>query len=213
MHKHTIDKYFISVQGEGSHVGLPSIFLRFSECNLKCSFCDTNDREYNEVLEEELVSKIHKISDETGIVILTITGGEPSLYDINRLIRKLKVVDGELKMFIITETNGFRFENIRESDYIVYSPKQKPIDLFTLSNGRKSYDEMKILLTDDIKDFEDVKNKYPMVLSPDIVPYLQPINYIDKINIENVKKAYNIVMNSDNYLKLSVQLHKIIGVE
>ena len=36
-----INEIFYSLQGEGYHTGIPAIFVRFSGCNMKCSFCDT----------------------------------------------------------------------------------------------------------------------------------------------------------------------------
>src|SRR5574340_79297 len=36
-----INEIFHSIQGEGPWSGHPSIFIRFSGCNLSCSFCDT----------------------------------------------------------------------------------------------------------------------------------------------------------------------------
>ena len=36
-----INEIFYSIQGEGSTIGTPSIFLRLSGCNLKCYWCDT----------------------------------------------------------------------------------------------------------------------------------------------------------------------------
>ncbi len=33
---------FSSIQGEGLHVGLRQVFIRFPDCNLHCNYCDTN---------------------------------------------------------------------------------------------------------------------------------------------------------------------------
>ena len=32
---------FSSVQGEGPHVGVPTLFVRFGECDLRCRWCDS----------------------------------------------------------------------------------------------------------------------------------------------------------------------------
>ena len=37
-----INEIFYSLQGEGFHTGTPSVFVRFSGCNLRCGFCDTH---------------------------------------------------------------------------------------------------------------------------------------------------------------------------
>jgi 7-carboxy-7-deazaguanine synthase len=38
-----ISEIFSSIQGEGIYVGLKQLFVRFSCCNLRCSYCDTKD--------------------------------------------------------------------------------------------------------------------------------------------------------------------------
>jgi organic radical activating enzyme len=79
---------FASVQGEGATVGVPSVFVRLAECNLRCGFCDTkytwdwehHDREANviELAREAIVETVDRLAGD-GISTVVITGGEPLL--------------------------------------------------------------------------------------------------------------------------------------
>jgi 7-carboxy-7-deazaguanine synthase len=48
---------FSSIQGEGLHVGLRQIFLRFHACNLACAYCDTTAAKDTTVPEFCLIEK------------------------------------------------------------------------------------------------------------------------------------------------------------
>ena len=50
-----INEIFYSLQGEGYHTGTPAVFIRFSGCNLKCSFCDTQHEAGTLMTDDEII--------------------------------------------------------------------------------------------------------------------------------------------------------------
>lgn len=85
-----ISEVFYSLQGEGTLVGVPSVFIRTSGCNLRCSWCDTPYTSWNASGEhrtvEDLVNYVRQHS--TGHTV--ITGGEPLLApELGELTRRL----------------------------------------------------------------------------------------------------------------------------
>jgi 7-carboxy-7-deazaguanine synthase len=86
-----ICELFHSIQGEGKLVGVPSVFVRASGCNLRCSWCDTPyaswDPEGEDVPVHEIVRRV--LEHPTRHVVLT--GGEPMIMpDIVSLCESLK---------------------------------------------------------------------------------------------------------------------------
>src|SRR5271163_3836699 len=75
-----ISEVFYSVQGEGGLVGVPSVFVRTSGCNLRCSWCDTP---YTSWTPEGTDLRIDAILDEAGHYDaarhVVLTGGEPMI--------------------------------------------------------------------------------------------------------------------------------------
>ena len=70
-----INETFYSLSGEGTSMGVPTIFVRLSGCNLDCTHCDT---QYAQECKEELsVSEIMSRLQLNPIAPLLITGGEP----------------------------------------------------------------------------------------------------------------------------------------
>lgn len=56
-----INEIFYSLQGEGYHTGTPAIFVRFSGCNLKCDFCDTQHEEGKMMTDDEIITEVKNI--------------------------------------------------------------------------------------------------------------------------------------------------------
>jgi 7-carboxy-7-deazaguanine synthase len=86
-----ISEIFYSVQGEGRLIGVPSVFIRTSGCNLRCTWCDTP---YTSWKPEGRKWSIHEIVEEVGKYpsrFMVITGGEPFLApELAKLTRALK---------------------------------------------------------------------------------------------------------------------------
>ncbi len=73
-----IAEIFYSVQGEGSLVGVPSVFVRTSGCNLRCAWCDTPytswHPEGDELSLDEIEARLDAYPQARHVVL---TGGEP----------------------------------------------------------------------------------------------------------------------------------------
>jgi 7-carboxy-7-deazaguanine synthase len=98
-----LSEYFSSFQGEGKFTGIYSLFLRFSECNFRCSFCDTTDR-LGKVNHELSLDDILKLLKDNGHRHLVITGGEPFLYPDH--LQDLQVALDGKSISVEVETNG-----------------------------------------------------------------------------------------------------------
>jgi 7-carboxy-7-deazaguanine synthase len=70
-----INEIFFSIQGEGSRVGRPCVFVRLTGCPLRCAYCDSQHAfEEGENLDEsEIVAKIERYPCR----LIELTGGEP----------------------------------------------------------------------------------------------------------------------------------------
>lgn len=114
-----IAEIFHSVQGEGGLVGVPSVFVRSSGCNLRCVWCDTPYASWRPEGEDRPVSSILNEVTRLGARHVVVTGGEPMIApDIVALTEGLR----RLGLDITIETAGTVFAPVL-CDLMSISPK------------------------------------------------------------------------------------------
>ena len=195
-----ICEIFYSLQGEGHHTGYPSVFVRFSGCNLACSFCDTK-HEDGVFMEDEAIIRAVNLYSADWIVL---TGGEPSLWIDNDFVTLLKRATGKK---VAIETNGTR--PVPESvDWVTVSPtcdlKGAGRALLAVSRA----DELKVVdLGQDLDRYFDL----PCVDDKTLM-YLQPCFVEDEKEFE--RNRYSTVKRvlADPRWTLSVQLHRYLRI-
>ena len=195
------------MQGEGAHSGIPAVFVRFSGCNLRCPWCDTDFEDFTEMTAAEIVAEMKELYDVPNErrKMCVLTGGEPSLQIDKALIDDLHAAG----FYICIETNGTRPlpEGI---DWITCSPKENT------RLALKRVNEVKVVFTGTYD---------PEVWRTQLEAehwMLQPLRYTGDWLIENVDsweddRNDNLddtvrYILSHPFWRLSVQLHKIAGL-
>ena len=110
---------FYSIQGEGKLVGVPSVFVRASGCNLRCTWCDTPyaswEPEGREMPVEQIIDEIAKHPSRH----VVLTGGEPMIMpDVEELCERIKQRDYHLTI----ETAATVYKQV-DADLASLSPK------------------------------------------------------------------------------------------
>ncbi len=98
-----ISEIFHSIQGEGELVGVPSVFVRTSGCNLRCRWCDTPYASWNPEGEEMPVAQILATVEDDPAKHVVLTGGEPL---VAKGIHELAASLREMGKHITIETAG-----------------------------------------------------------------------------------------------------------
>ncbi|MFN8238156.1 MAG: 7-carboxy-7-deazaguanine synthase QueE [Chitinophagales bacterium] len=118
-------EHFYTIQGEGYYSGHAAYFIRLAGCDVGCVWCDVKEswtvEEHQLMLIDDLVKEVLKFPGR----LVIITGGEPLLYDLSFLTKKLK----ENGFQINIETSG-AYPISGELDWICVSPKKfkAPLD-------------------------------------------------------------------------------------
>src|SRR5437588_8693794 len=114
-----VAEIFYSLQGEGALVGVPSVFVRTSGCNLRCTWCDTPYTSWNPEGEDLSIEQIAGTVKGFQANHVVITGGEPMIApEVVRLSRILH----DATLHITVETAGTVYAPVA-CDLMSISPK------------------------------------------------------------------------------------------
>ncbi len=210
----SVNEIFSSIQGEGIHSGLPTIFIRLAGCNLDCKWCDTKySLKFSDGEEMEISTIIQKVKG-SGITNICLTGGEP-------LFQKgsIDLVRGLLRLGsrIDIETNGSldisEFVNLGSDVMIsldVKPPSSGEMNKFLGANLNflRSTDQIKFIIADNV----DMEFAFKFIeensLRSNII--LTPVDNCggDKI----VEKLIDMKRSKDlpPSIRVMIQTHKVI---
>jgi 7-carboxy-7-deazaguanine synthase len=136
-----LNEIFFSIQGESSYVGWPTVFVRTSGCNLRCTYCDTTYAYYEGQKQnlDLILAEIRKHSARH----VCITGGEPLLQpEIYPLMKQLC----DENYIVSLETSGSILCDL------VDPRVKKIIDVKTPDSGAADSFDFKNLACADVKD-------------------------------------------------------------
>ena len=198
MQTYPIVEIFHSVQGEAFHAGVPHVFVRFGNCNLRCEWCDTDFLTYEEMNLEDIVERILSFNCERVI----FTGGEPCLQD-------LQTIGSELKkhgLNLSVETNG-TIEVPEIIDWICVSPKDQVYPNVSLK--QMTGNELKVVYCgQNMSMYDELKQGFEH-------HFIQPC-YMDTDTVEQNGKNFAVVeelVKATPGWRLSLQTHKWMGVD
>ena len=175
-----------TIQGEGTLIGLPTIFVRTGGCDYRCSWCDTLhavDSDYRDqwrpMSVDEIWQEVTRLSGGKPLTI-SLSGGNPAIQPLGPLIA---CGHAEGYRFALETQGSLAREWFAELDVLVLSPKPPSSGMATdwiafddclRMAGDGPQIALKIVIFDDL-DYEyarDAAARYPQ-----LPVYLQPGNH------------------------------------
>ena len=221
--KGKIAEVFQSIQGEGLYIGEKQIFVRFSDCNLNCKFCDTRLSRFREYGTGELFEELKTY--DNSIHSISFTGGEPLLQkDFLKEVLRLAHQHG-FKNYL--DTNGTLADELEETiDYLdivamdLKLPSSTGLDNFwdahrrflKIASRRQVFLKAVICESTEKKDLAEAldlikeTNRYVvLVLQPDSNAGYNRIN-------EKLEGFRDFSIDNGVATCIIPQMHKILGV-
>lgn len=153
-----INEIFFSIQGESTSVGCPTVFVRTTGCNLRCTYCDTTYSYYEG--ESRTLDHIIEEIKSYGARHVCVTGGEPLVQKPTLELMSRLCNDG---LLVSLETSGSK--STKDVDprvriiLDVKTPDSGAADSFLLENLEclNASTEFKFVICSE-KDFEFSEN-------------------------------------------------------
>ena len=203
-----VNEIFHSLQGEGFNSGRPVTFIRLADCNLNCTWCDTDFDTYNILTLDEICTIVKGFALDS----IVITGGEPTIHkNLLNLVHALK----QSGYWVALETNGVNGlpdELHKLFDYISVSPKFFYQQLYRKTTSLGRADEVRIVVDGQIAEFcrfvETRITAANYYLSPCChfdgnFNLLETMELLGKLNMRKEGKDW----------RLSLQLHKFANIQ
>ena len=208
-----VNEIFTSIEGEGIRTGLPSTFVRFCDCNMRCPYCDTTysyiNSEYVEMNVEEILDRVLT----SNVPRVTLTGGEPLLQTgICELIDCLEHNNIDVNV----ETNGsidldLIFQKLKYTYNVMFTMDWK--STYYHLNSKMIGGNLELLREKDVIKFV-VADKCDLDVMKDIYLskrcsakfFVSPV--FGQIDPKDIVKY--VLDNKLNDIRVQVQLHKII---
>ncbi len=216
-----------SIQGEGTLMGVPTTFVRFFACNLRCSWCDTkyswSVREggtWEPLSPQQVSARVQ----ELGARHVVLTGGEPTLQkELPHLAQLLKEQGHHLT--VETNTTIFLEHAVPLIDLWSLSPKlssagenylRSPVIERFLRVLRSNQQQWKFVIRDDADEQElrGLLSRYPAFAERQIPIVLQPEGDSSMPDyaraLEQLAERVRAPFWGSYYVRILPQMHVII---
>jgi 7-carboxy-7-deazaguanine synthase len=189
---------FYTIQGEGFHSGKAAYFIRVGGCDVGCHWCDVKESWDANLHPATPASRIIENAGKFPARAVVVTGGEPTMYNLEFLTLGLK----QAGMETFLETSG-AYPITGTWNWICLSPKKT---MAPLAESLLRADELKVIVHNK-NDFEWAE-KNRKGLNPECKLFLQP--EWSKCN-EMMPLIVDYVMNHPDW-NISLQTHKYMHI-
>jgi 7-carboxy-7-deazaguanine synthase len=212
-----------TIQGEGSLIGKPTVFVRTGSCDFRCNWCDTlfavlpeHKDEWTPMQPDEIVARVLLLTSGAPILV-TISGGNPALHDLSSLLE----IGHQNGLTFAMETQGsIAREWFGELDYLVLSPKgpssgmrfeNEKLRVCLESAGNKTQTLLKIVVFDE-EDYVFARNV--STLFPN-VPMVLQAGSSAPVNAEKIREGVDWLLQraaQDGWFDVTIlpQLHVLL---